>query len=84
MKISKVEAFLVSCPLPESLVLPFYGGVRTVLKRDAMFIRVTANNGLAGYAPGPAHERAERESREGICPFLEGLEPSAWQPLPAD
>ena len=61
MKIAKVESILVSCPLPEPLVLPFYGGVRTVLKRDAMFIRVTADNGLVGYAPGPAHERAERE-----------------------
>ncbi|MAA53533.1 MAG: hypothetical protein CMJ41_11070, partial [Phycisphaerae bacterium] len=78
MKISKVEAFLVSCPLPESLVLPFYGGVRTVLKRDAMYIRVTADNGLTGFAPGPAHERAAREIREVISPFLEGREPSAW------
>ena len=78
MKISKVEAFLVSCPLPEPMVLPFYGGVRTVLKRDAMYIRVTADNGLAGFAPGPAHERAAREIREVICPFLEGREPSAW------
>ena len=50
MKISKVEAFLVSCPLPEPLVLPFYGGVRSVVKRDAMYIRVTADNGLAGFA----------------------------------
>ena len=78
MKISKVESFLVSCPLPEPLVLPFYGGVRSVLKRDAMYIRVTADNGLAGFAPGPAHERAEREIREVISPFLEGREPSAW------
>ena len=78
MKISKVEAFLVSCPLPEPLVLPFYGGVRTVLKRDAMYIRVTADNGLAGFAPGPAHERAAREICEVISPFLEGREPSAW------
>ena len=81
MKISKVEAVLVSCPLPEPLVLPFYGGVRTVLKRDAMYIRVTADNGLAGFAPGPAHERADREIREIISPFLEGREPSAW-PFP--
>ena len=78
MKISKVESFLVTCPLPEPLVLPFYGGVRSVLKRDAMYIRVTADNGLAGFAPGPAHERAAREICEVICPFLEGREPSAW------
>ena len=78
MKISKVEAFLVSCPLPEPLVLPFYGGVRTVLKRDAMYIRVVADNGLTGFAPGPAHERALLEIRERISPFLEGLDPKCW------
>ena len=78
MKISKVEAFLVSCPLPEPLVLPFYGGVRTVLKRDAMYIRVVADNGLTGFAPGPAHERALLEIRETISPFLEGLDPKCW------
>ncbi len=78
MKISKVEAFLVSCPLPEPLVLPFYGGVRTVLKRDAMYIRVSADNGLTGFAPGPAHERALHEIQEIISPFLEGLDPTDW------
>lgn len=78
MKISKVEAFLVSCPLPEPLVLPFYGGVRTVLKRDAMYIRVSADNGLTGFAPGPAHERALHEIQEIISPFLEGLDPADW------
>ena len=78
MKISKVEAFLLSCPLPEPLVLPFYGGVRTVLKRDAMYIRVVADNGLTGFAPGPAHERALLEIRETISPFLEGLDPKCW------
>ncbi len=78
MKISKVEAFLVSCPLPEPLVLPFYGGMRTILKRDAMYIRVVADNGLIGFAPGPAHERALREILETISPFLEGLDPADW------
>ena len=78
MKISKVEAFLVSCPLPEPLVLPFYGGVRTILKRDAMYIRVSADNGLTGFAPGPAHERALHEIQEIISPFLERLDPTDW------
>jgi hypothetical protein len=57
MRITEVNAFLMSCPLPEPLKLPFYGGERTILKRDAMLIRVKADNGLTGYAPGPAHER---------------------------
>src|SRR5947209_18135628 len=46
MKITKVEGILMSCPLPEPLHLPFWGGERTILKRDAMLIRVTADNGL--------------------------------------
>ena len=79
MKITKVEAFLLSSPLDEPLLLPFYGGERTILKRDAMFIRVTADNGLKGYGPGPAHERAEREINKTIGPFLEGRDPLAWK-----
>lgn len=78
MKIAKVEAFLMSCPLPEPLVMPFYGGERTILKRDAMLIRVTADNGLKGYAPGPAHERAQIEISSFIGPFLDGRDPRQW------
>lgn len=79
MKITKVEAFLLSSPLDEPLLLPFYGGERTILKRDAMFIRITADNGLKGYGPGPAHERAAREINGTIGPFLEGRDPLAWK-----
>jgi L-alanine-DL-glutamate epimerase-like enolase superfamily enzyme len=81
MKITEVHAFLMSCPLPEPLKLPFYGGQRTILKRDAMVIRVKADNGLVGYAPGPAHERAAREIREVIGPFLVGNDPRRWSEL---
>ena len=79
MKISKVEAFLLSSPFEKPLLLPFYGGERTILKRDAMFIRVTADNGLKGYAPGPAHERAANEIRGVIATFLEGRDPGQWR-----
>jgi len=79
LKISKVEAFLLSSPFEKPLLLPFYGGERTILKRDAMFIRVTADNGLKGYAPGPAHERAANEIRGVIAPFLEGRDPGQWR-----
>jgi L-alanine-DL-glutamate epimerase-like enolase superfamily enzyme len=81
MKITEVNAFLMSCPLPEPLKLPFYGGQRTILKRDAMVIRVKADNGLVGYAPGPAHERAAREIREVLGPFLIGRDPRRWSEL---
>jgi L-alanine-DL-glutamate epimerase-like enolase superfamily enzyme len=79
MKITDVEAILMSCPLPEPLRLPFWGGERTILKRDAMLIRATADNGLVGYAPGPAHERAAKEIQEAIRPFLIGKDAREWR-----
>ncbi len=79
VKIASVDAFLLSAPLPRPLELPFWNGLRTILKRDAMFIRVGADNGLKGYAPGPAHERAAREIRGTIAPFLKGRDPLAWK-----
>ena len=78
MKISDLQAILMSCPLPKPLRLSFWGGERTILKRDAMLIRVKADNGLMGYAPGPAHERAAREIHETIRPFLLGKDPRRW------
>src|SRR5262245_11974487 len=78
MKITEVRAFLMSCPLPEPMKLPFWNGVRTILKRDAMLIRVKADNGLIGYAPGPAHQRAADEIHGVIAPFLRGKDPQRW------
>ena len=78
MKISAVQAFLMSCALPQPLRLPFWGGERTILKRDAMLIRVQTDNGLVGYAPGPAHERAAQAIHEIIRPFLLGKDPRRW------
>lgn len=81
MKITEVRAFLMSSPLPEPLRLPFWGGERTILKRDAMLIRVKTDNGLTGYAPGPAHERAAHEIHDIIQPFLLGQDPRRWASL---
>lgn len=81
MKITDVRGILMSCPLPQPMVLPFNNGVRTILKRDAMLIRVATDTNLVGYAPGPAHERAEREIREIIAPFLFGKDPLQWDKL---
>jgi len=81
MKITEVHAVLMSYPLPQPLRLPFWGGERTILKRDAMLIRVKADNGLIGYAPGPAHERAAREIHDTIRPFLLGKGPRRWADL---
>ncbi len=79
VKITEVQAFLMSFPLPEPLRLPFHGGERTIIKRDAMLIRVTADNGLVGYAPGPAHEIAGRQIRDDIRPQLVGKDPGGGQ-----
>lgn len=81
MKITSVESFLLSCPLPEPLRLPFWGGERTIVKRDAMFIRITTDTGLRGYAPGPADGRADRVIRDEIRPFLDGKDPRRWRDL---
>ncbi len=69
----------MSYPMPKPIELPFWGGVRTILKRDAMLIRVHTDSGLTGYAPGPAHERAAREITDTIGPFLEGRDPRKWE-----
>jgi L-alanine-DL-glutamate epimerase-like enolase superfamily enzyme len=79
MQIAAVEAFLLSCPLPEPLILPFWGGERTILKRDAMLVRVTTDTGLRGYGPGPAHERAAHEICDVIAPWLRGKDPRRWR-----
>src|SRR3954454_11103653 len=71
MKIKSVRSFLLSYPLPEPVRLPFHGGERTILKRDAMFIRVEADNGLLGYAPGPGSESAHHAIEKTIAPFLQ-------------
>jgi len=81
MKITEVEAALMSYPLPKLMLMPFWGGERTIIKRDAMLIRVKADNGLVGYAPGPAHERAANDIRDMIRPFLLGKDPRIWSKL---
>jgi len=86
LKITQVESFLMSYQMPEPVRLRFWGGERTILKRDAMLIRISTDTGLSGYAPGPAHERADRDIRQKIGPFLIGKDPRNWQEFrfPAD
>jgi L-alanine-DL-glutamate epimerase-like enolase superfamily enzyme len=70
MRIKSVRSFLLSYPFPEPIHLPFWGGERTIVKRDAMVIRVEADNGLVGYAPGPGSEAAQNVIEHTIAPFL--------------
>src|ERR1700735_577116 len=72
MRIRSVQSHLLSSPLPAPLRLSYYGGQRTILKRDAMLIRVEADNGLIGYAPGQGSEIAKRDIDGVVAPFLEG------------
>src|SRR3954470_18567704 len=81
MKITEVHAFLMSYALPEPMKMPFWNGERTILKRDAMLIRVKTDNNLIGYAPGPAHERAQKEIHGVIRSFLLGKDPRRWAEL---
>jgi L-alanine-DL-glutamate epimerase-like enolase superfamily enzyme len=81
VKITDVQPILMSYPLPRPLELPFYNGLRTILKRDAMLIRVVTDGDLVGYAPGPAHERAANEIENVIKPFLLGKDPRKWSEL---
>ena len=69
----------MSYAMPDKVELPFWGGVRTILKRDAMLIKVTADNGLVGYAPGPAFSRAYDEISTVIKNFLLGKDPLKWR-----
>ena len=68
----------MSYQMPQPLKLPFWGGERIILKRDAMLIRVTSDKGLKGYAPGPAHERAANEINGEIRAFLNGKDARLW------
>ena len=72
MRICSVQAYLLSYPLPEPLRLVYQGGERTIVKRDAMLIRVKTDNGLTGYAPGPGNELSKRCVDAVIAPFLTG------------
>ena len=72
MKIASVRAHLLSYPFAEPIVLPFFGGERTLIKRDAMFIRVAAQEGLVGYAPGPGSTIARDAIEAVVAPFLTG------------
>src|SRR5581483_4822760 len=72
MHIERVRSFLLSYPFTEPIRLTFYGGERTIVKRDAMLIRIGADNGLIGYAPGPGSERAQHVIETVVGPFLEG------------
>lgn len=72
MRIQRVDAILLSYPLPTPLHLTYYGGNRTIFKRDAMLIRVEMDNAIIGYAPGQASESSRDAINGPISAFLAG------------
>src|SRR5689334_12771388 len=72
MKITKVQAFLLSYRFEEPLQLSYFGGDRSIFKRDAMLVRVETDKGLVGYAPGQPTEAAKLAIEQTIGPFLVG------------
>ena len=72
MRIVSVDSLLLSYPLAEPLKLNYHGGTRTIVKRDAMLIRVETASGIIGYGPGQGSPRAKAIIDETIAPFLVG------------
>jgi L-alanine-DL-glutamate epimerase-like enolase superfamily enzyme len=52
--------------------LTFYGGERTIVKRDAMLVRIESDDGVVGYGPGAASEQWKQRIDSEIAPFLQG------------
>ena len=72
MIIKSIEPHLLSCPLPEPKIYPFQGGRRTIYKRDAMVVRIETDDGMTGYAPGPASMDVVQKIEKEISPQLTG------------
>jgi len=74
MKITGVEAYLLSFPFPQPVRLASHAGERIRLKRDALLVRVVNDEGLAGYAPAPPTLDTKHAIDRIITPFLTGRE----------
>jgi L-alanine-DL-glutamate epimerase-like enolase superfamily enzyme len=72
MRIISVRSSLLSYVLPEPLKLRYFGGERTMVKRDAMLVRVETEFGIVGYSPGQGTLEAKTAVDEVIGPFLTG------------
>jgi len=72
MRIQSVRSFLLSYTLPEPLRLSYYGGERTVVKRDAMLVRVETDLGIVGYGPGHGDPKTQEVVEQVVGPFLTG------------
>jgi L-alanine-DL-glutamate epimerase-like enolase superfamily enzyme len=65
MRLVDVTAYTLSSPIDPPQDREFLGGVRRLLKRDAVLVVVEAADGAVGYAPAGASSSAMREYFEG-------------------
>ena len=72
MKITAVEAYLLSFPFVEPLHYSSLKEKPTGVKRDALLIRISTDAGLFGYAPGPPCTRSKQAIDRLVAPFLMG------------
>ncbi len=70
MNIQSVEPHLLSCPLPQPVTCEFYGGRRTIFKRDAMVVCVRGEDGMVGYAPAAASRETANLIANEVAPLL--------------
>jgi L-alanine-DL-glutamate epimerase-like enolase superfamily enzyme len=74
MKITEAKAILLSYLMPEPVRLSFHGGVRTILKRDALYVKVSTDSGLCGFGPGAASENTAAIVNDKLSEMLVGRE----------
>ena len=84
MKITDVRAYLLSCPMSSPVRLPFYGGERSILKRDALYVKVSTDSGLCGFGPGAASETTAAMVNDGLRELLVGREVGDPSGFPAE
>jgi len=75
MRITDIQGHLLSSPMPEPIRLSYYGGERTIFKRDAALVCVRTDQGITGYGPAPTSERAVEQINGAIRETLIGKDP---------
>ena len=58
--ITGVFAYITSYKLKKPVKLDFVGGVRTIIKRDALIIKITTNSEIIGWGSGDTGEMGNR------------------------
>ena len=81
MRITDVRGYLLSSPMPEPIRLSYYGGERTIFKRDAALVCVRTDQGMTGYGPTPTSERAVDQINGVIREALIGEDPCRIEAL---